>query len=629
VVLVALQWLLRYVVPAFAPETLYFGVMGALAIGLLVVLWWLFLSRAPWVERLGAVGLLVVGAVAVRPLLHDSVRTGMMGLLFLVYAIPVLSLALVAWAAATRGLAAGPRRATMAATLLLASGAFALLRTGGISGADSDFHWRWSPTPEERLLAQGGGEPPPPVPPAATAETPAEPVPAAAGEPAAVAPAAEGAAAPAGTEPAPPPVAMAAEPAGEKLAAAAGAEPDQAPATPAATVAPGEGAAAAAEAAVWPAFRGPRRDGVARGARISTDWAASPPVELWRRPVGPGWSSFAVRGDLAYTQEQRGEHEVVSCYRAATGEPVWWHRDPVRFWESNAGAGPRATPTLADGRLYTLGATGIVNALDAGDGAVVWSRDAAADTETKVPGWGFAGSPLVVGDLLVVATGGRLVAYDLATGAPRWLGPAGGGYSSPHLATIAGVPQVLQLSGAGLKSFAPADGTLLWEHPWPGVPIVQPALTEDGDLLLSVSESEGLRRLAVAQGPGGWTVTERWTSRGLKPYFNDFVVHEGHAYGFDGSILSCIDVASGERRWKGGRYGQGQLVLLPEQDLLLVLSEQGELALVSATPDGYTEHGRMPAIAGKTWNHPVVAGDLLLVRNAEEMVGYRLTPAGG
>jgi outer membrane protein assembly factor BamB len=351
---------------------------------------------------------------------------------------------------------------------------------------------------------------------------------------------------------------------------------------------------------------------------------------MWRRPIGPAWSSFAVRGGLVYTQEQRGQHEVVSSYRLATGEPVWRHTDAVRFWESNAGAGPRATPAVGHGRIYTLGATGVVNALDARTGAVAWSRNAATDTGAKLPDWAFAGSPLVVGDLVVVAASGRLVAYEAATGTPRWRGPTegGGGYSSPHLATIQGVEQVLLQRGGGVLSVAPADGAVLWQHVWePGASIVQPAQTADGDVLLSGGDAMGgigIRRLKVTPGAAGWSVEERWSSRGLKPYFSDFVVHGGYAFGFDGSILSCIDLADGARKWKGGRYGQGQLVLLPDQDLFLVLAEEGDLALVKASPDGFAEVARVPAIDGKTWNHPALVGDVLLVRNGEEMAAFRL-----
>jgi outer membrane protein assembly factor BamB len=354
---------------------------------------------------------------------------------------------------------------------------------------------------------------------------------------------------------------------------------------------------------------------------------------LWRRAIGPGWSSFAVGGDYLYTQEQRGDDEIVACYRVSTGEPVWMHRDPVRFWESNAGAGPRATPALSGDRVYTLGATGILNALDAATGAVAWSRNAEADAGTTIPDWGYSASPLVVGDLVIVALSGKLAGYDAATGTPRWYGPhRGESYSSPQLMTIAGIPQVVLLSHDGTTSVAPADGAVLWQHEWSSGAIVQPVPSGDGDVLvnaIAMTAGLGIRRLAVAHGSGGWTVQERWTSNGLKPYFNDFVVHKGHAYGFDGNILSCIDLADGKRKWKGGRYGSGQLVLLPEQDLLLVISEDGELALVSASPDQFREVGsRFAAIDGKTWNHPALVRDILLVRNGEEMAAFRLPLSG-
>jgi outer membrane protein assembly factor BamB len=603
VVLVALQWLIWLALPLVVPDGAMIGLLAAVALGAAVLVWWLFFSRAPWSERVGVLALMVVAMLVTKRIVDPSVATAGQGRLIFVYSIPVFSLALVAGAAAGRRLAAGPRRAAMAAAILLACGAFTLVRTAGVSGkSTADLHWRWTPTPEERLLAEARDEKvAPPAPAAPPVEAPAPAVAASSTPPASASPVVNAPATP---------------------DAAAG----KTDATPPAV------STGAARRAEWPGFRGPNRDGVIPGVRIATDWAKSPPVELWRQPIGPGWSSFAVSGGLIFTQEQRGEEELVSCHNLTTGQLVWRHRDTARFWESNGGAGPRATPTLSNGRVYTLGATGILNALDAGSGAVVWTRNAASDTGAPNPGWGFAGSPLVVGDVVIVAASGRLAAYDVATGEKRWLGPANGaGYSSPHLMTIDGVPQVLLLRGSRSTSFAPADGTQLWEHVGePGVSIVQPALAADGDVLIAAGDSmggQGIRRIAVARGPAGWTASERWMSRGLKPYYNDFVVHEGHAFGFDGTILASIDLADGQRKWKGGRYGAGQMILLPDQDLLLVLSEEGELALVGAAPDKHTELARFKAIEGKTWNHPVLAGDVLLVRNGEEMAAFRMPVA--
>jgi outer membrane protein assembly factor BamB len=272
----------------------------------------------------------------------------------------------------------------------------------------------------------------------------------------------------------------------------------------------------------------------------------------------------------------------------------------------------------------------VLNALDATTGARIWSRNAASELQAKIPMWGISGSPLVTGDIVIAAASGKLGDYDLATGTPRWSwSGSGGSYSSPHLATIGGVTQVVFL-GAGAVGLDPQTGTVLWKYEGEAGAIVQPALTPEGDVLISaisMNGGEGLRRLAVSQAGGQWSVQERWMSRGLKPYFNDFVIHKGHAYGFDGNILSSIDLADGARKWKGGRYGAGQLVLLADQDLLLVISEEGELALVSAAPDGFKEVARAPAIEGKTWNHPVLVRDVLLVRNDHEMAAFRLTPA--
>jgi len=593
VIAVALQWLIWFGVTAVDPDAMMGAVIGAAAGALAILVWWLFFSRVPWAERLGAIALIVISVVVTKRVVHPSIAGGMMGMMLPIYSVPVLSLALVVAAAVGGHLSGWPRRAAMVAAILLACAVFTLVRTGGISGYGvSDLHWRWTPTPEQRLIAKAADEPDRAAPAAAAAPDTRLPA-VTTGQPAA----------------------PTSSPAAAKIPEKSGADP-----------------VAANTAAGWPGFRGPERNGVIRGVRIDTDWSRSKPVELWRRPVGPGWSSFAVHGRLIYTQEQRGDDELVSCYDLTTGAPVWRHKDAVRFYESNGGPGPRATPLFSNGRVYTFGATGLLNALDARNGSVVWSRNAASDTHTKIPDWGFASSPIVVGDKVIVATAGTLAAYDAGGGHQSWQGPAGrGGYSSPQLATIDGVAQILLLNGEGAISVDPSDGKLLWKHEWNIDGIVQPSVIAGADVLIGSGSGlgeVGIRRVAVARGPGGWAVEKRWTSNALKPYFNDFVVHKGYAFGSDGSILACIDLEDGKRKWKGGRYGHGQIVLLPDQDLLMALSEEGELVLVKATPDQFTELARFPVIEGKTWNHPALVGDLLLVRNGEQMAAFRLPLAG-
>jgi outer membrane protein assembly factor BamB len=584
----------RFVIAPFVPGGGLIGLLVGATGAALILLWWLFFSRAPWLERIGAVLLIALAAVMTRPFVHPSIGGGAGGgMLFALLLPATVPPFLVAGAILSRRSSRGVRWATMAVAILLGSGVWVLARTDGIKGeAYPQLAWRWTPTAEERLLTAARDETLP-SPSAPTAPKPAD----------------SSAARDATPATANPPI-----PAGDAGPPNTGKPPVAAPA-----VAP----------ILWSGFRGRERDAVLDGVRISSDWNAAKPMQVWRRSVGPGWSSFAVAGELIFTQEQRGDHELISAYRLSTGEPVWRHQDAARFYEPAGGAGPRGTPTVHDGRVYAMGATGIVNALDARTGAGIWTRNAERDTGARRPDWGFAASPLVVGDVLVAAASGRLAAYDLTSGTPRWTQKTnGGGYSSPHLATLAGVPQILLMNGGGITSVG-LDGSILWaNHSEEGIGIVQPRVLEDGSVLAAPGEvlrGLGVRRLAVSRAPDGtWKVEERWTSRGLKPYFNDFVVHKGHAYGFDGTILSAINLETGERVWKGGRYGAGQMLLLPQQDLLLVVSEEGDLVLVAASPDQHTEIAKFKAIEGKTWNHPVLVGDVLLVRNGEEMAAFRL-----
>lgn len=600
--------LVRFGLPVALPDTPIFGLDAGLA-GLLgsviatlgIILWWLFFSRAPWSERLGALAITAAAIVVAKAVAHPSITGAGQGYLIYLMAIQLVTLALVFWAVASHGLSAGARRGSMAATILVASGLCVIIRTDGVSSSllGSDYHWRWTPTAEQLLLAKTAAEPERVVPPPPALEASKDaPVP-----PQAV-----------------PPMPAAATPPNVAISAVA-AKSEERIALDARDASPVE----------WPGFRGPARDNVVRGVHINSDWSAAPPVPIWRRPIGPGWSSFAVHGDVVYTQEQRGDEEMVAAYRLSTGEPVWRHSDPVRFYESNGGAGPRATPAIDGGRVFAHGATGIVNALDERTGKRLWSRESSADTGVPVPGWGFSSSPLVVDGKVIIAASGALIAYDAATGERRWMMKSrGGSYSSPHLLSLNGIDQVLLMGGQGTTSVAVADGTVLWDNKWAGAPMVQPAALPGGDLLITSADAMsglGVRRLGLTHAASGWTVTERWTSRGLKPYFNDYVIHKDHAYGFDGNILSSVNLETGDRAWKGGRYGNGQMLLLADQDLLLVISEEGDLALVLATPAKFTEVARIAALNAKTWNHPVLVGDVLLVRNGEEMAAFKLSLA--
>ncbi|MEM7811173.1 MAG: PQQ-binding-like beta-propeller repeat protein [Planctomycetota bacterium] len=400
----------------------------------------------------------------------------------------------------------------------------------------------------------------------------------------------------------------------------------------------------------WPRFRGPNVDSSVPGVTLAADWDATPPTLVWRRPVGPGWSSFAYVGGRLYTQEQRGEFEAVACWDAATGAEQWVHEDETLFTETIAGAGPRATPTVDGGKVFAVGANGAVNCLDAATGDVAWSRDLQEDTGVEPPTWGFSASPCVVGDVVVVLVGGpeppsdatkeeanapydkAVIAYDRGTGEVAWTAAAGKKtYSSAEAVTLAGVEQVLVATGAGLVSLDAATGEELWRHDAPSGPygsrIIQPAVLSESDLLVPPVD-EPMARLTVTKADdGGFETSVVWESNKLKPNYNDFVVHDGHAYGFDKRIFTSIDLATGDRNWKGGRYGQGQVVLLPDGDQLLVVTEKtGELVLLAATPEGHEELTRCRVLEGDgtTWNHPTVVGRHVFVRNGEEAVCYEL-----
>ena len=380
----------------------------------------------------------------------------------------------------------------------------------------------------------------------------------------------------------------------------------------------------------WAEFRGPDRNSRLEGVTFAKDWKTNPPSEVWRRAVGPGWSSFCVVGPVVFTQEQRGEQEAVVAYRADDGELLWTSLSNGRFHASMGGVGPRATPTFHKGRLYVTDATGVIRCLEASSGETVWRYDFAEELDVEIPEWGFSGSPLVVDDLVIVFTAGMqddgLVALDRTDGAVKWTGGDGShSYCSPQRSIIDGRRQILYATSNGLQSIQVEDGKQLWAHEWSirGLPrVTQPAVVGN-TVYLGTGYGNGTRRLEVKETDDGWDVQSDWTTS-LKPYFNDFVFHEGHLYGFDNNIFISIDGETGDRNWKGGRYGLGQVLLVADMGVLLVLSEKGRVILLEAGPEAHQEIASIDALDGVTWNHPVIAGDKLYVRNAREAACYKL-----
>jgi outer membrane protein assembly factor BamB len=527
---------------------------------LLFAIWWVVASKISWPERLLVIGCAVCGGIAAFVLGNKMLSPFLL--------LPGIPLVLTTW---TLGLIVArnwhPRRrgVLLIVALCLNWGAYMLIRAEGMRGdGQLTLRWRWTNSAEELYLDTPEGK---------------------------------------------------------------GQITGQAPATKGLTLLPGD----------WPAFRGPNRDGTMHKVRIASDWDSTPPKLLWKRRIGPAWSSVVIVGDRLFTQEQLGPKEAVICLDVETGRTLWSHLDAARHEDVQGGAGPRATPTFADGRIFSLGATGILNCLDAETGERQWFRDLAADTGTKVPMWGFSSSPLVTTDLVVVFAGNdrgeddkTLLAYYKDSGKPAWSVQAGQrSYSSPQLVSVGAEQQLLFVSEKGLLAYDPSTGTTLWKHPTPpgnpGVPrAIQPRLVGTTGILFDAGPDLGTAFVDVNHSDGSWIPTQRWISRQLKPSFNDFVVHENRLYGFDGLVFTCIDLQNGRRLWKDGRYGSGQVLLLADQALLLVVSDEGEVVLVAADPSEHREVGRFQAISGKTWNHPVIAHGRLFVRNAEEIVCFEI-----
>ncbi|MFN0069794.1 MAG: PQQ-binding-like beta-propeller repeat protein [Limisphaerales bacterium] len=397
---------------------------------------------------------------------------------------------------------------------------------------------------------------------------------------------------------------------------------------PAALAAVTNAVPAAPAAAAFPQFLGPTRDGVVTGLALATNWTAHPPQELWRQPVGEGWGGFVVAEGRAFTLEQDGPQEAVTARDALTGAPLWRHGEDARYDNPVGGVGPRTTPAVAGARVLAVGATGGLRCLDAASGRLLWRRDTLRDGGASVPEWGVSASPFVWRDLVITTPGGTngsVIAYRLADGEPAWRGgTARAGYSSPRVTALAGMEKLLVFDHLGVSAYAPTNGAPLWSYGWPvGHPhVTDPVPFGTDGLLVSSGYGTGSELLRVGLTNGAWAAERVWKSIRLKSKFANLILDGGYAYGLDDGRLTCIEVATGERRWQGTRYGHGQLLRVEE--VLLVTAENGEVALVALDPAAFRELTRFRALTGKTWNPPALAADLLLVRHATEAAAFRL-----
>lgn len=376
-----------------------------------------------------------------------------------------------------------------------------------------------------------------------------------------------------------------------------------------------------AGAADWPQFRGPNRDGISPEAAVLKSWPAGGPKVLWTAPVGEGYSQVvSVKGRL-YTLAQQGEEQVALAIDGATGRRLWRTRIDGEY-NDGQGDGPRSTPTVDGDMVYALSANGKLAALRAGNGQVAWQHDLRAEYGANPPQWGISTSPLVEGNLLIVNVGGAgnkaIVAFDKTNGKTVWTSQGdGAGYSAPIAITVRGVRQIIVFTADAVLSISPKDGRLFWRSGWKtsyDVNAATPIFLPPDKLFVSSGYDTGAALLQINRT----NVSEVWRSRGMKNQFSSSVLHNGILYGFDNSTFKAIDAATGAERWKQRGFGHGSLILAGGH--LVVLSDRGKLALVSATPEEYRELGNAQVLEGKCWTSPSLADGRLYVRNEEKLV---------
>ena len=407
------------------------------------------------------------------------------------------------------------------------------------------------------------------------------------------------------------------------------------------------GAVLTASATEWPQWRGPNRDGVSDEVGLLKEWPANGPKVLWKIPLGEGFSGISVSQGRVYTMFSKGNDEFIVCLDATDGREIWRFRSDKNYHEGQGGNGPRATPTIDGDLLFTISAHGKLYALDAASGQEIWSHDLQRKFGSKMPRWGFSTSPLVDGELLLVEVGGKgeksIVAFNKNSGDVIWSSHKDKlGYSSPIAITVKGVRQIICFTGTQLVSLSPTDGTIYWQYPWKtgyDVNAATPVFIPPDKVFISSGYDKGAAVLQmrvfvspdddraateqISENRGIVRIKEIWKNRKMKNQFASSVLYENYLYGFDNSILKCIEADTGKEQWKTRGFGKGTLILADGH--LIILSDRGKLGLAEATPAGYIEKSNAKVLSGLCWTVPTLANGKLYVRNEEEMICLDMT----
>ncbi len=407
------------------------------------------------------------------------------------------------------------------------------------------------------------------------------------------------------------------------------------------------GGVSVAEAADWPQWRGPNRDGISEEVGLLKEWPDSGPQVRWRVSLGEGFSGISVADGRVYTMFVEGDDEFVICLDASNGEEIWRFRSDSTYYEAEGGNGPRATPTVDGEFLFTVSAQGKFYALNSANGEMVWSYDLIRDFGSYMPRWGFSSSPLVEGKLLFVEVGGNngkfIVTFDKTNGDVLWSSHTDKlGYASPIAVTIGGVRQLIVFAGLRLLSVATDDGELLWSYPWRtgrfDVHAATPIFIAPDKIFISSAYGKGAAVVQVkvmdspessAQNNGGEKnrtqieVEEIWKQERMQNRLATSVLHGNHLYGFHKTILKCIDANTGMEKWKTRGFGEGTLMLADGH--LIILGDRGKLGLAEASPSAYNEVASAEILSGLCWTVPTLANGKLYARNEKEMVCLDMT----